>query len=255
MDADRDHRRAVSASSTAPTSTPTRSSPSSSSSGSSAPASASSSSTTGSATARSSSSRTRSSSPGATSAAAPRASTRRGRFRTSASRRSSRPSFADIFYGNCTKIGLLPVDPRRGRLPRDRRSRARRGSTSTTDGRFGRPAWCGSRSTRRSSTASLNGLDDIGVTLQSVDAIDAYEAAGKADRGPVTTTGAAERQAANTRRLGRGDLRPRRRSAGGVGGARCSRASRWGRRDGARRRLRQRPGDEADPRPACRRAA
>jgi 3-isopropylmalate/(R)-2-methylmalate dehydratase small subunit len=32
-----------------------------------------------------------------------------------------------------------------------------------------------------------HGLDDIGVTLQSVDAIDAYEAAGKADRGPVTT--------------------------------------------------------------------
>ena len=32
-----------------------------------------------------------------------------------------------------------------------------------------------------------NGLDDIGVTLKSVEAIDAYEAAGHADRGPVTT--------------------------------------------------------------------
>ena len=37
------------------------------------------------------------------------ASTRRGGWRTTASRRSSRQSFADIFYSNCTKIGLLPV--------------------------------------------------------------------------------------------------------------------------------------------------
>ena len=37
------------------------------------------------------------------------ASTRRGRCRTTASRRSWRPRFADIFFSNCTKIGLLPV--------------------------------------------------------------------------------------------------------------------------------------------------
>ena len=33
----------------------------------------------------------------------------------------------------------------------------------------------------------LNGLDDIGVTLQRVDAIDAFEASGRADGAPVTT--------------------------------------------------------------------
>ena len=31
-----------------------------------------------------------------------------------------------------------------------------------------------------------HGLDDIGVTLRDVGAIDAFEAAGKADRGPST---------------------------------------------------------------------
>ena len=34
----------------------------------------------------------------------------------------------------------------------------------------------------------LDGLDDIAVTLQDASAIDAFEAAGKADLGPVTTT-------------------------------------------------------------------
>ena len=51
----------------------------------------------------------RSSPPGRTSAAARAASTRRGRCRTTASAPSWRASFADIFFSNCTKIGLLPV--------------------------------------------------------------------------------------------------------------------------------------------------
>ena len=33
----------------------------------------------------------------------------------------------------------------------------------------------------------FHGLDDIGVTLQSAGAIDAFEAAGRADRAPSTT--------------------------------------------------------------------
>jgi 3-isopropylmalate/(R)-2-methylmalate dehydratase small subunit len=33
----------------------------------------------------------------------------------------------------------------------------------------------------------LHGLDDIGITLQRGDEIDAFERAGAADRGPVTT--------------------------------------------------------------------
>ena len=33
----------------------------------------------------------------------------------------------------------------------------------------------------------LNGLDDVAMTLQRADAIDEFEAAGRADSGPVTT--------------------------------------------------------------------
>ena len=33
----------------------------------------------------------------------------------------------------------------------------------------------------------FHGLDDIAVTLQNAEAIDAFEATGRADRGPVTT--------------------------------------------------------------------
>ena len=33
----------------------------------------------------------------------------------------------------------------------------------------------------------LNGLDDIGITLENAAAIDAFEQSGAADRGPVTT--------------------------------------------------------------------
>ena len=41
------------------------------------------------------------------------------------------PSFADIFYGNCTKIGLLPVILAEERVPARSPRPARRGSTST----------------------------------------------------------------------------------------------------------------------------
>ena len=33
----------------------------------------------------------------------------------------------------------------------------------------------------------LNGLDDIGITLQNVGAIDEYESSGRSSDGPVTT--------------------------------------------------------------------
>jgi 3-isopropylmalate/(R)-2-methylmalate dehydratase small subunit len=33
----------------------------------------------------------------------------------------------------------------------------------------------------------LNGLDDVALTLRRADAIDEFEAAGRADAGPVTT--------------------------------------------------------------------
>ena len=34
----------------------------------------------------------------------------------------------------------------------------------------------------------LNGLDDIGITLENASAIDEFEGSGAADRGPVTTS-------------------------------------------------------------------
>jgi 3-isopropylmalate/(R)-2-methylmalate dehydratase small subunit len=96
------------------------------------------------------------------------------------------PSFADIFYSNCTKVGLLPVV-----LPEeDVRALMQAGSAEVDldaqEVRFD------GRSVRFEIDAEikhrlLNGLDDIGVTLSQVDAIDSYER----DRerpGPVTTS-------------------------------------------------------------------
>ena len=93
------------------------------------------------------------------------------------------PSYADIFFNNCFKNGLLPIvlpEPEVDRLfgavqgvsglPARRRSRA-------ADGRDAR---------RRDGVrfdidpfrkhCLLNGLDDIGLTLQHADAIRAFEA-------------------------------------------------------------------------------
>src|SRR4051812_42069850 len=96
------------------------------------------------------------------------------------------PSFADIFYSNCTKIGLLPVA-----LPEDDvRALMEAGEAEVDlaeqvvrfDGRevsFEIDAEIKHR--------LLNGLDDIGVTLSQADAIASYER----DRerpGPVTTS-------------------------------------------------------------------
>jgi 3-isopropylmalate/(R)-2-methylmalate dehydratase small subunit len=96
------------------------------------------------------------------------------------------PSFADIFFNNCTKIGLLPVPM--GEV--DCRALAAAGS-----GRIHLEsqtvAWEGGEASfdvdSEVKDRLLNGLDDIGVTLQRAEAIDAFEASGKADRAPVTT--------------------------------------------------------------------
>src|SRR4051794_8034275 len=95
------------------------------------------------------------------------------------------PSFADIFYSNCTKIGLLPVP-----LPEDEVERLMDATEAEIDleqqaVRFdGRevPFEIDQEIKRR----LLNGLDDIGVTLSNAELIDSYER----DRerpGPVTT--------------------------------------------------------------------
>ena len=96
------------------------------------------------------------------------------------------PAFADIFYVNCTKNGLLPVI-----LQEDTcRELAAAGEvrididdqTVTFAGGVVRFEIDEDVKHRL-----LHGLDDIGITLQNEAAIGAFEAGGGADRGPVTT--------------------------------------------------------------------
>jgi 3-isopropylmalate/(R)-2-methylmalate dehydratase small subunit len=95
------------------------------------------------------------------------------------------PSFADIFFSNCTKIGLLPVV-----LPEvEVRALMQAGSAEVDlearevrfDGRAV-PFELDDETRHR----LLNGLDDISLTLQQSDAIDAYER-DRERSGPVTT--------------------------------------------------------------------
>jgi 3-isopropylmalate/(R)-2-methylmalate dehydratase small subunit len=95
------------------------------------------------------------------------------------------PSFADIFYSNCTKIGLLPVP-----IPEEEIEELMKATEAEVDladqvVRFdGRevPFDIHPETKRR----LLEGLDDIGVTLQEEEAIEAYEAE-RERHGPVTT--------------------------------------------------------------------
>ena len=126
----------------------------------------------------------RSCSPAATSAADRAASTRRGRWKTTAFASVIAPSFADIFYNNCFKNGMLPIPLGESRSSRIcssarpsisgyeltrrpgnvRRHRSARPHDSVRGRRFRRHCL-------------LNGLDDIGLTLKHEDKITAYEAA------------------------------------------------------------------------------
>jgi 3-isopropylmalate/(R)-2-methylmalate dehydratase small subunit len=96
------------------------------------------------------------------------------------------PSYADIFYSNCTKIGLLPVVLSEGDVESLMgASEARIDLESQTVSWDGREASFEiDPETRR---RLLNGLDDIGVTLLQSEAIDAYERE-RERSGPVTTT-------------------------------------------------------------------
>ena len=95
------------------------------------------------------------------------------------------PSFADIFYVNCTKIGLLPVildeehcravaEAGEARIDVDDQTVTCAGGVFEfeieTDVKH----------------RLLHGLDDIGITLESAATIDAFERAGSG-YGPVTT--------------------------------------------------------------------
>ena len=100
------------------------------------------------------------------------------------------PSFADIFRSNCTKIGLLPVQ-----LTSSECQAIGDAGECQVDLAAQQVRWVGGDGVHTASFEIdqeikhrlLNGLDDIGVTLQQGSAIDAYEA----DRervGPVTTS-------------------------------------------------------------------
>jgi 3-isopropylmalate/(R)-2-methylmalate dehydratase small subunit len=102
------------------------------------------------------------------------------------------PSFADIFYSNCTKIGLLPIvlgDEHCAALARagegqvDLLAQEVRYPDPDGSGELVAVAFEIDPEIRR---RLLDGLDDIGVTLGSAADISAYEAS-RERSGPVTT--------------------------------------------------------------------
>ena len=97
------------------------------------------------------------------------------------------PSFADIFYGNCTKVGLLPVILDEADCKAVAESGAARIDLDDQTVDSGGTGVIKFEIDEEIKHRLSNGLDDIGLTLQNVEAIDEFEAAGNADRGPVTT--------------------------------------------------------------------
>ena len=96
------------------------------------------------------------------------------------------PSFGDIFYVNCTKIGLLPVilDPERCRAfaaAGEARIDVDDQTVTCADGVFEFEI------DEEVKHRLLHGLDDIGLTLQRADEIDAFEASRDAGLVPTTT--------------------------------------------------------------------
>jgi 3-isopropylmalate/(R)-2-methylmalate dehydratase small subunit len=96
------------------------------------------------------------------------------------------PSFADIFYSNCTKIGLLPVT-----LPEAEVRDLMAAGHARIDLEEQEISFAG-RQLQFEIDAEiarrlLEGLDDIGVTLQQQEAIDRYERE-RERGGPVTTS-------------------------------------------------------------------
>ncbi len=96
------------------------------------------------------------------------------------------PSFGDIFYANCTKIGLLPVildeahcraiaDAGEARIDVDDQT------VNSADGVFEFEI------DEEVKHRLLRGLDDIGLTLQRSGEIDAFEAAGRSEVAPLTS--------------------------------------------------------------------
>ncbi len=95
------------------------------------------------------------------------------------------PSFADIFYSNCTKVGLLPVE-----IPEEDVDLLMDADEAEIDLESQTVRFAGREVPfdidPEIKNRLLNGLDDIAVTLEQADVIDAYEAE-RERPGPVTT--------------------------------------------------------------------
>ena len=98
------------------------------------------------------------------------------------------PSFADIFHNNCFKNGILPIV-----LPQDQvdalMDDARNGENARITVDLENQTVTGTDGTAYpfevdafKKRCLLNGLDDIGLTMEKADAIDAYEARLSAER-------------------------------------------------------------------------
>ncbi len=96
------------------------------------------------------------------------------------------PSFGDIFFSNCTKIGLLPVQ-----LPEDVVAQIAEAGEAQVDLAEQQVRWPGGSASfdidPEIKHRLLNGLDDIALTLAQSAAIDTYEH-DRQRNGPVTTT-------------------------------------------------------------------
>jgi 3-isopropylmalate/(R)-2-methylmalate dehydratase small subunit len=96
------------------------------------------------------------------------------------------PSYSDIFYSNCTKNGLLPV------ILGEEECRQVAASGEARIDLDDQTVTCAAGVFKFEIDEQIkhrlaNGLDDVALTLERVEAIDAFEQAGKADAGPVTT--------------------------------------------------------------------
>src|SRR3954467_12843843 len=95
------------------------------------------------------------------------------------------PSFADIFYANSTKIGLLPIP-----VPVDAVRAIMAAGRARVDLEAQEVSWDGGSARFEIDPDTkhrlLNGLDEIGLTLQKDGAISAYERE-RERPGPVTT--------------------------------------------------------------------
>ena len=97
------------------------------------------------------------------------------------------PSFSDIFFTNCTKNGLLPV------VLDEEHCRAVASAGEARIDLDDQTVTCAEGVFQFEIDEDIkhrlsNGLDDVAMTLQRVEAIDRFEGAGKADHGPVTTS-------------------------------------------------------------------